>query len=285
MLYLLYKIGLFVLRFATTEAAYSIVSFFAKLKYIFSKRDKELVKTNLRNVIPDASDKEISSLAENVFENFGRYLVDFFSLIKNQSDYLKKTVQIIGTENIDEALRLGKGCILMGGHLGNWELGGCAVANRGYKINTIALAHLDSRINNLFIGQRKKSGMNVMHIGAAKTACQKALSRGESIAMLGDRPFGDRGVEIEFFGKKAIFPRGAALFSLRNGSPIVMTFIYKENVRKNQYKLIFEKPLLIRGGDDFNNQLKEITQRFADRFEHYIRKYPSQWYMFNKVWS
>lgn len=285
MLYLLYKIGLFVLRFATTEAAYSIVSFFAKLKYIFSKRDKQLVKTNLRNVIPDASDKEISSLAENVFENFGRYLVDFFSLIKNQSDYLKKTVQIIGTENIDEALRLGKGCILMGGHLGNWELGGCAVANRGYKINTIALAHLDSRINNLFIGQRKKSGMNVMHIGAAKTACQKALSRGESIAMLGDRPFGDRGVEIEFFGKKAIFPRGAALFSLRNGSPIVMTFIYKENVRKNQYKLIFEKPLLIRGGDDFNNQLKEITQRFADRFEHYIRKYPSQWYMFNKVWS
>ena len=285
MLYLLYKIGLSLLRCTTTESAYSIVSFFAKLKYIFSKRDRETIKANLRTVIPEAGEEEISSLAEDVVKNFGKYLVDFFSPIKNQKDYLEETVQIVGIENIDEALKLGRGCIIIAGHFGNWELAGCTVASLGYKLNVVALDHPDPRINNLFIEQRKKAGVNIVHIGAAKTACQKALSRGEIIALLGDRLYGDHGIEVEFFGKTAIFPRGAAVFSLRNGSPIVMCFQYKEDVKKNAYKVIFEKPFLVKREGHLEEQLKDITQRFIKRFEHYIRKYPSQWYMFNKIWK
>lgn len=285
MLYLLYKIGLFVLRFTTLDVAYSIVSFSAKIKYIFSKKDREIVKTNLRTAIPGVSEKEISLLAKEVVINFGKYLVDFFSLIKNQKNYLKNIVQFIGLENLNEALRSGKGCIIIAGHFGNWEVGACALANLGYKINVITLTHADPRINNLFIERRRKEGVNVIPIGTAKTACQKALCRGEIVAILGDRSYGDRGIEVDFFGKTAIFPRGAALLSLKNGSPIVILFVYKEDTRKNIYKFVFEKPFLATRKGCLNNQLKDITQRFINRFEYYIQKYPSQWYMFNKVWK
>lgn len=285
MLYLLYKIGLFILRSVTDDVAYSIVSFCARIKYSFSKKDRGLVTENLRNVIPEASNKKISMLAAEVFKNFGKYLVDFFSLIKNQKDYLKNSVQLVGLENLDEALKSGKGCIVISGHLGNWELGGCALANFGFKVNVIALAHHDPRINNLFTEQRKRAGINSIPIGSARAACQRALCRNEIVAILGDRPYGDRGIEVTFFGKTTIVPRGAALLSLKNGSPIVLAFCYKEITRKRLCKLVFEKPFQIKREGRLDKQLKDITQIFINRFEYYIRKYPSQWYMFNKVWE
>lgn len=285
MLYLLYKIGLFILRFTTLEVAYSIVSFFAGLKYIFSKRDREIVKANLRTVISEDSDKKISFLTKEVFINFGKYLVDFFSFTKDKKDYLKEIVQFIGLKNLDDALKSRKGCIIIAGHFGNWELAGCALANLGYKVNAVVLAHDDPRINNLFMKQRRNAGVNVIPIGAVKTECQKALCQNEIIAILGDRPFGDHGIEMNFFGKKARVPRGAALLSLKNGSPIVLTFVYKEDTRKNKYKVIFEKPFLVKREGHLNNELRDTTQRFMDRFEYYIQEYPSQWYMFYKVWE
>ena len=282
MLYILYRVGLFILRYSTHDVAYSVASFSAKAKYIFSKRDRELVKKNLCNAIPGTSKKEISQLAQEVFINFGKYLVDFFTLIKNQKGYLEKKVQFIGLENVNEALKSGKGCILISGHFGNWELAGCALANLGYKMNTVALAHSDPRINKLFLERRKSVGANVIPIGSAKTACQKALRGGEVVGILGDRPFGDRGIEVNFFGKPTIVPRGAALFSLKNNSPIVYTFCYRDGAK---YKTIFEGPFLTKKEGCLDKQLKEITQKFITRFEYYIQKYPSQWYMFNEVWK
>ena len=285
MLYLLYKVGLFVLRLVAVDAAYSLVFLCAKIKYYVSRRDREIVKANLRTVLPHAGRKEVSVLAEDVFRNFGKYLVDFFALIKNQKDYIENTIRFIGLENLDEALKLGRGCIIIAGHFGNWELAGCAVANLGYKINVVALKHRDPRINNIFISQRKKAGINVIPTGNARSACQRALLKNEIIAILGDRPYGDHGVKVKFFGKTTVVPRGAALLSLKHRSPIVTTFAYKEDTKKNIHTFAIDKPFLIEREGRLTLQLETIAQKFMERFEHYIRRYPTQWYMFNKVWE
>lgn len=286
MLYLLYKIGLFILRVSTKGTAYRIVSFFAKMHCVLSKKDREIVKANLRVVFPEKSEKEISILAEEVFKNFAKYLIDFFWLTKNEKDYLRNSFKFSGLENINEALKRGKGCIIMAGHFGNWELMGCALGKLGYKINAIALDHKDPRINNLFINARTNAGMKIVHIGTANTVSRKALERGEIVGILGDRLYGDRGIEVEFFGKKAIFPRGAALFSLKNGSPIIKTFVYREDSGDGVlYRAVFEKPFLLKGGGSVDKKLKEITQDFIKSFEAHIKKRPSEWYMFNKIWD
>ena len=273
------------MRIVNLNIVYSIASFVAKLKCNFSKKDRETVKRNLCVVIPKAGERELALLTEDVFINFGKYLVDFFWLIKGERHYLKNAVQFIGLENLDEALKDNRGCIIITGHFGNWELAGCALANLGYKINVVALAHNDPRINNLFVAQRKRAGINVIPIGLAKTECQKALHRNEVIAILGDRPYGDHGIKVKFFDRTTIVPRGAALFSIKNGSPIVLAFTYKEDTRRNIYKVVFEKPLFIKKEGPHDKQLKDITQGVMNRFEYYIKRYPSQWYMFNKVWE
>ena len=285
MLYFLYKLGFFILRVTNTEGAYAIVSFFATLQYYISKKDREVVKQNLRVVFPGADEKEISVIARNVFVNFGKYLVDFFSPLTDNTDAMKRKLTFEGIENIDEALRLGKGCIIVTGHFGNWELGGYLVAKRGYKLNVVALDHPDPRINNFFIKKRKMAGVNIASIGSAKRHCLSALKRNEIIAIVGDRPYGESGMDIAFFGKTARIPRGAALFSLKTGAPLIITFVYKEDEEKEVYKMIFEKPVPHKKEEPIHVQLKETTQYFVNRFESYIRRYPSQWYMFNRIWT
>ena len=211
--------------------------------------------------------------------------MDFFTLVKGEKKYLEHIIKVEGAENLDEALKLGNGCIILTGHFGNWELAGCRLANMGYKINVVALNHADERINNLFITERRKSGINIIPIGAARNACLQALKRNEIIAILGDRPYGDRGIEVKLFGKTAIVPRGAALFSLKNSSPMITAFSYRDDNADNTYKIVLDKPFLTDRTGQTSVKLREITQRFADRFESYIKRYPSQWYVFNKVWE
>jgi len=285
MLYILYKIGFLILRVTNIEGAYAVVSFFATLQYHVSKRDREIVKENLRTVLPEAGEKEISFLAKNVFINFGKYLVDFFSPLTEDAEAMKKKVVFEGIENIDEVLRLGKGCIIVTGHFGNWELGGYLFAKLGYKLNVVALDHSDQRINNFFIQKRKYAGVNIASIGNAKSHCLRALKRNEIVAIVGDRPYGESGMDIQFFGKTARIPRGAALFSIKTGAPLIITFAYKEDEKKMIYKMVFEKPVPIKKSASAHERLREATQYFINRFECYIRKHPSQWYMFNRIWA
>lgn len=284
MLYLLYKIGFFILRVTDAGGAYAVVSFLASLKYYLSKKDRETVKQNLRIVMPGANEKEVSSLAKDVFINFGKYLVDFFSSTCDDANVVKNRIVFEGLENVDEALKAGNGCIILAGHFGNWELGGYMMAKLGYKLNVVALDHSDQRINDIFIQRRKKAGTNVASIGNAKQFCLSALKRNEIVAIVGDRPYGESGIDIKFFGKTARIPRGAALFSIKTGAPLILAFTYKTDDKSINNKMVFEKPVPVKKGVPVHVAMRDATQYFINRFESYIRKYPSQWYMFHRVW-
>ncbi len=282
MLYWIYRISLFLLRIFSRKAAYRVAGLIGKVQYALSKKDRELVKANLRSALPEAGEREISSRAREVFVNFGIYLVDFFYLMKGSPGYLEKTVRLTGIENIHKALEAGRGCIILTAHFGNWEMGGCVLAKQGFGLNVVALAHSDGRINDLFLRQRRAAGINVIPLGKARTDCQNALKRGEAVAILGDRLYGDHGIEIDFFGKKAIVPRGGALLSLKNGSPVVLVFAHKEGDINH---VVCDPPYLVRREGDKDKELAEIIQRFIRRLEFYIKKYPSQWFMFNSAWK
>jgi lauroyl/myristoyl acyltransferase len=51
---------------------------------------------------------------------------------------------------------------------------------------------------------------------------------------------------------------------------------------KKFYHLIFEEPIV---GKDSNLEKEESTiERYISVLEKYIKKYPQQWYMFEKYW-
>ena len=220
-LYILYRMGIFLALNVPLKVGYKIATFLAIVKYTFSPRDRRYIQKNLRIALSQKSDEEIARLSRQAFINFAKYLVDFFRFSKIDARYIEKNVLIKNRGYIDEALSHKKGVILVGAHIGNWELAAAVVAALGYKLNVVALNHSYKKINDFFIGQRNSKGITVIPVGMAVRRCFDVLRKNEVLGMLGDRDFTNHGFKTIFFGKKAIIPKGPAAFSLKTGAPLI----------------------------------------------------------------
>lgn len=256
----------------------------ADIDYIFKKRLRQAVRSNLRHIFSivyptGVSKSVISAHAKAVFRNFAKYLVDFFSFTKLNRENIHDIVKVRGLENMRNAFRKGKGVIGLTAHLGNWELGGVVTALLGFSINVVALSHENTRINRLFVNQRATKGVRVIPVGSGAAEYISVLKKNQIIGLVGDRLTSDAGIEVKFFNKQALVPRGPAVLSLRTGAPIVPSFMIR--TPKDKFDFIYEEPI---DPANFRN-VEDVTRRIISILERYIREYPSQWFLFYKIWA
>ncbi len=280
--YLIYRIGQSLALAFPLRVGYTIATLLARAQYAFSRKDRLVVYGNLRAIFPDMDEKEICRLAKEVFVNFAKYLVDFFRFEKVSKEYIEKYIKVVGRENLDSALHEGKGVIALTAHIGNYELGGAVISLLGYNFNAVALNHKSKQVNEFFIGQRSRTGVKVIPLGSTLRRCYEALRKGEVVALVGDRDFSNHGIITEFFGKKSMIPKGPAAFYVKAGAAIVPGFLIR--MPDDTFELRFERQISCRLTGDTAADEKKVTDLCIDAIEDYIKKYPSQWYMFRRFW-
>ena len=288
-MYYLYFFGKAIISIFPRNFCYLAARFISIVQYYLSKKDREAVIYNLSPVVKEKD--KLKKYAREVFINFAYYLVDFFRYSELNRNFIKKYVRISGWENLEKALGKGRGVIVFTAHLGNYELAGAIIALLGYPLSVVALSHKDKRINKFFDSQRQRAGIKVIPVGVSKQAgvpkqagaairgCFTALKRGDMLALLGDRDFSGQGPKLEMFSRYAYFPRGISFFALKTKAPVIPIFLVREN--KKFYHLIFEKAVSY--CPDQQNETAVIEQ-CNKVIERYIKKYPEQWYMFQKYW-
>lgn len=276
-----YRLGTRWSGYIPTFLSYMFSQWIADLSYLFCKSAVRNVKQNLKLALPTRSEKEISRLTMQLFRNYSKYLVDycrFTSLSKNA--VLEKIASYHGKENLDRALSMGKGLILLTAHLGNWELGGIFFGSNGIKTNVITIKDPDSQIDDIRRWYRERYNVTTITIGESPFSTMeimKALNNKEIVAMLIDRyNDGLDSITINFFNKPTQFPRGPLILSRLTGAPIVVAFVVRE---KKTYKGIVEKPLIVRNEDEEC----EIIKKVVKILEEHIIKYPDQWYNFTPI--
>ena len=281
--YYIYLLGQWLVCVLPTKAAYALAVFISDIHYTFSRTDRAAVRANLAaitgNNVPDAMVRE-------VFRNFGRYLVDFFTLTKKLTpEYIRDHVECVHIERLNEALKKGKGGIIISAHIGNWEMASCVVSATGHPLSIIALPHKDPRVNTLFNRQREFFGTTVFPTTTAVRRCLEHLRENRLIALLVDRDFGASGVSTDFLGRKAMIPKGAALFALKTGAPLLpVVLVRKDN---GDFKFVFyepiEPPAMPQDGIT-DGILTAFIDRYLRVIEGMIRQYPAQWLMFREFW-
>lgn len=280
--FIIYKIGQFLVLSLSLKAAYKLAAFIATLQFLFSRKDRNIVKNNLRAAFPEKSKAEINKTTRQVFVNFGKYLTDFLRFEKIDMEFIRKQVKIEGLEHVDEALRQGKGIIIISAHLGNWEFAGAIMGMLGYKIVAVVLSHNDKKVSDLFNNQRQIKNMEVTTLGRAAYACLAGLKQNKAIALLADRDFTEHGVVIDFLNKKALIPKGAAAFHLKTGAPIIPAFLLR--CKDDTFKFTFEPALKFNLRNEKEKDMEIIAKGCTSTIERYIKAYPEQWYMFRKYW-
>ena len=276
--YILYRIAQTLALAFPRKKAYRIAQLISDVRYLFAFRDRRAVTENLRHLFRTHS--EIKKIRRRVFRNFAKYLVDFLRFKTIDKSYLDKNVTIENLHYIDDALKQGKGVIVITAHLGNWELGGAILAILGYNIWGVALTHASKKVDTFFNTQRTSKGMHVIPLGKAVRKCLQALSLNHILALVGDRDFSKNGSRVQFFGKPTLFPEGPARLALATGALIIPGFTIKRE--DDTFCLHFEKPLVLTS--QHNNSIPLIISEYKTIYERFIKAYPDQWYMFRKFW-
>lgn len=285
MLYFLYRIGKFLSLNLPLKITYRLAEILGTLYYLLSKRDRRVVTDNIKVVLNQTGNTlKVYRTSQMVFTNFARYLVELFRTSKIDLKYIKKYIKIEGRENLDKALNLGKGVLLVSAHLGNWELGAIVLSMLGYSINVVAWTHKNRLINDFFLQQRQSKGVKVIPLGTGIRKVFSGLKNNESIGFLGDIDYTNPqvGVRVKFFGRDTVMPQGPAAFSLRTACPIVPLFMLRE--KDNKFRFVLEEPIIYEPKESWEYDLTALTQSLTKAIETYITLYPGQWFMLRRRW-
>jgi KDO2-lipid IV(A) lauroyltransferase len=277
-MYYLFIFGNFLASILPRRLCYFLARVFALVHLRLSQKDREALEYNLGPVVADTATR--SRYIREICINFSYYLVDFFRYPKVDHDFIKKYVQVRGLENVQWVYSQGRPAIALTAHLGNYELAGVVTSLLKYPVAAVALPHKSKRVNDFFDSRRRMFGMSVIPTGRAFRGCIKALESGQMLALLGDRDFSGSGLSMRMFSRRALLPRGPAFFALKTGACIIPAFLVRRD--KYYYRLAFEEPIDWKK-ENLNTEEK-ILERYVSVLERYIRKYPQQWYLFEKYW-
>ena len=211
-----------------------------------------------------------------------------FMLSKSVDRY---DVRVQGLDQLDVQMAKGRGVLLLGAHIGSFEV-----------LRTVAARRPDVRVRALMDRQQTPAMTELLHAlnpavaaevidaggdgGDLALAMHDAAKQGALIAMLADRARTKEKTSIvPFFGSPAPFPIAPYLIASALELPVVLCFgLYRGG---NRYDLYFET---------FAECIKiprseravlpgQWAERFAARLEHYTRIDPYNWYNFYDFWQ
>ena len=136
------------------SASWKIGDYIGELVFHQASVSRNRAKRQIIQALPSVSNVE--HLALKCFQNLGKNLMEFLHF--QQTEWVDTAVRLEGQRNLDQALSLERGVIVLMGHFGNWELVGATFARHGYKLNAIARPIRSKTINNLVVGNRRQAG-------------------------------------------------------------------------------------------------------------------------------
>jgi len=248
---------------------------------------KERVKTiqNLTIAYGEVkSKKEIRSMAKEVFKNLGRAAAELaVKLNINDKDKYFSNVEVIGKEHAINAYKRGKGIINIVPHLGCWEALSKAYTMLGFNAGAVVKSLKNEKLNNWVIRNREFDGFKVLPRGSSYKTILQFLRQNNSLGMLIDQDTSVKGVFVDFYGKPAYTPIGAAMLALDSDATVFTTsYIRTEG---NKYKFIFGEAMEVIRTGNRQEELQVNTERFHRAVEKQIKEYPTQWVWMHERWK
>ncbi len=258
--------------------------FLGRVAYYFDNRHRIQVLLNLKTAFSSTkTPEEIQATAQAVFVNFGQNMIELLRMPDMTPGAFKDYVTIEGREHVEEALKGGKGVILLAMHSGSWELANLASSTLGgvYKVMVNPQSRF-SRLDTLLNSYRSCGGSVVLERGAGTREMVKSLLRNEIVAMVVDHG-GKSGKRVPFFNREASFSVGAVRLALKFGTPICFAMIRRDG--RAHHHLTIHKPMDLLGSGDVEKDVRDNLTRIAGIMEKYVRENPAEYMWFYKIWK
>jgi predicted LPLAT superfamily acyltransferase len=228
--------------------------------------------------------KTIQMLYLNYYR-FGQVLIDRIAVRSGQAQ--KYHYEFENYPAFLEMLNGSKGVILIGAHVGNWEIGSGFFGEYAPKINIVMLDAEYRKIKKLLEKNLNPVTHKIIpiqendfkHIYQIKDA----LDRGEYVCFQGDRFIKDQSTTtVQFLGKPAKFSYSLFQLAVRFDVPVVFYFSMREKGMKYKFKFIIAKKE--KDGKSGTNA-GELMDSYIHALENMLKEYPEQWFNYYDFWN
>jgi KDO2-lipid IV(A) lauroyltransferase len=258
------------------------------IHYMLFRQNRSVLKQNLLGIRqPEAFQRNV------VREFFRNYYIDrlfIFIFPKFDRRAVEQFLEIKGLDNLNEALKPGKGAVLVHGHFGPVHLPLVALARLGYELKQIGNPsdeglswigrHVAFRLRMIY---ERKIPAEIIKADSFLRPSFHWLSKNGIIMITGDGTGTDRRfgkyAPFLFLNREIEFPLGPALLSDKTGAALLPMFILPSE--NKLYKIIIEPSFLsVKKNDEM---IRDLTGQFVKRFEHYVSVCPAYMHFLDRI--
>lgn len=206
------------------------------------------------------------------------------------------TFEQVNHEGLVEVAQARRGVLLVGAHLGSFEVMRCRARSYELPINVVVDFSNAARINSVLRSLSPESDTRLISLAddavAAMLAIRAAIERGELVAILGDRApatssreaASARTVTAHLLGAPVELPTGPWLIAHSLRCPVY--FVAGLYTPPNHYQLHFEllASEVVLDRKDRRGSIAGYAQRYADMLERHVRAAPRNWFNFYDFW-
>jgi lauroyl/myristoyl acyltransferase len=179
-----------------------------------------------------------------------------------------------GLEHAQRALDSGSGVILLGTHVGGWEV---ATAAPGALLSApVSVVVADDWLAWAIEHARVAAGLRVLYASGSGLEAARLLRRGEVLLMLGDDTrYGHLTERVRFLDAEADLAAGPVRLSRVTGAPIVTFTVLP--VARRRWSIIVDGSIDAPARAPDRAGERTVLQQIADRWSQTIGAQPEQW--------
>src|SRR6187402_2931806 len=245
---------------------------------------RAVVEKQLRAALPGIDEQEVQRIARAAYGHLGRTSIETAVLPSySAAEIIDLFEAVHGWDIVEQKIALGKGLILVTGHLGNWELGGAYIAARGLPIDAVARHMANPLFDRYLTSTRHRIGMTVVHDEDAVRRVPRSLRSGRAVAFLVDQgAVGLASTWVPFFGRFAKTPRGPAVFALRLKTPLLFACSLRQP--DGRFVIHFE-PVPVEATGTLDADVDRIVASYTSTLERWVRRAPEQYFWHHRRWK
>jgi len=249
-----------------------------RVAWRLARRDRRRTLDHLALAFPQMPGGERAALARRSFAHLGELLGECLHLRHRAPAEISGLVTLAGWEHVAAARAQQRPILILTGHCGNWELLAAALNVHGLGMLVVAREIDEPGLQTMLLDLRSRFGTRTIVRGTAGAgrALLGALREAGALGMLIDQDTKVEGVFVDFFGRPAWTPVGAAELALRFDAVVLPTFIERLPDGSHSARIHAELAL--------PTDPVAATAQMTATIEAQIRRQPEQWVWLHRRW-
>jgi lauroyl/myristoyl acyltransferase len=245
------------------------------LEWALRPGKRRVLAANLAHAVSaPPRDRAVRRLVRQEIVNEAHRSADLLWALGRPSAFLT-SVELDGADDAIAAARDGNGLLLVGVHLGGWELA-ASVPRAALPVPTTAIV-ADDWLAWAIEHMRTTAGLRVMYRTAPATRAARLLRTGEALLLLGDDGWGrePRSHRVRFLDAEADLPAGMVTLARLCQSPLVGFAVLPTAPRR--WRVVVDRPIAPPARHGGPPAERAVLQQLADRWSELIRASPEHW--------